>query len=65
MMKDELERLALLESRVKELWQLLLYFAKEAGVLDSGLADRSMKSLLKDEYSGTGPKCSESATTEF
>ncbi len=49
MMKDELERLALLESRVKELWQLLLYFAKEAGVLDPGLADRSMKSLLKNE----------------
>lgn len=49
MMKDELERLALLESRVKELWQLLLYFSKEAGVLDPGLADRSMKSLSKDE----------------
>ena len=49
MMKDELERLALLESRMKELWQLLLYFAKEADVLDPGLADRSMKSLLKDE----------------
>ena len=49
MMKDELERLALLESRVKELWQLLLYFAKEADILDPGLADRSMKSLLKDE----------------
>ena len=49
MMKDELERLALLESRVKELWQLLLYFAKEADVLDPVLADRSMKSLLKDE----------------
>ena len=43
MMKDELERLALLESRVKELWQLLLYLVKEAGVLDPGLADRSMK----------------------
>ena len=49
MMKDELERLALLESRVKELCQLLLYFAKEAGVLNPVLADRSMKSLSKDE----------------
>ena len=28
MMKDELERLALLESRVKELWQLLLYLTE-------------------------------------
>ena len=29
MMKDELERLALLESRVKELWQLLLLLPKK------------------------------------
>ena len=39
------DRVALLESKVKELFQLMLFFAKETHILDPGLVDRSLESL--------------------
>lgn len=38
-------RCGLLEERYKDLFQMLLFLAKEARVLDPGLCERSMESL--------------------
>ena len=42
------DRVALLESKVKELFQLILFLAKETHILDSDLVDRSLKSLRRE-----------------
>ena len=44
------KRTSLLESRCKELLQMLLYVCKETYVLDSGLVNRSLKSLRQSEW---------------
>lgn len=41
------ERVALLEDRLKDLTELILYIAKEAHVLPPGLVDRSLNSLQR------------------
>lgn len=46
-------RCELLEERYKDLFQMLLFLAKEARVLDLGLCERSMESL-GEEVTGEG-----------
>ena len=41
------EKSVLLDSRCKDLMRMTLFIAKEARVLDPGLVDRSLESLVK------------------